>query len=345
MKNSPLKIDIVCNDGSPLHTCFLDIYGENGRIGLGGAELALHTMCEEWHKAGHRVRLYNNPITPKGSPYEQCPIDLFIPHESRDILIIFRSPNERVKNAKGKKIWWSTDQYTVGNFQEFASQVDEIVTISSHHAEHFKNVYGIENTTTIPLPVRVSDYGEDIEKIKNRMIFCSVPDRGLDLLARAYPLIKDKIPDVSLIITSDYRLWGVGEPRNERFIQQFLGMDGVKFLGAVPRRELIAEQMKAQVMAYPCTYNELFCYAVAECQVAGAFPVTSSVGALSTTSHGLKLDGNPHDRGWVNRYADAVIETLQSPHLTEFQNEVKEYALFYFSPPVVLERWDKLFYE
>ena len=57
----PLSIDILCNDGSPLGTHYSDIYGENGRIGLGGAELALHTLCDGWTEVGHRVRLYNNP--------------------------------------------------------------------------------------------------------------------------------------------------------------------------------------------------------------------------------------------------------------------------------------------
>jgi len=54
-------IDIITNDGSPLEVTESSITGEDGRKGVGGAELALLTMCRAWHEAGHDVTLYNNP--------------------------------------------------------------------------------------------------------------------------------------------------------------------------------------------------------------------------------------------------------------------------------------------
>ena len=338
-----LKLDVLCNDGSSLQTCLADVYGETGRIGLGGAELALHTMCEEWHKSGHRVRLYNNPSISNGSPYEQYPIEAFIPHEARDILIVFRSPNHRAIGATGKKIWWSCDQYTIGDFRFFASSVDRIVTISPTHAEYFRGVYGIQNTTIIDCPVRVQDYEESLEKISHRMIFCSVPDRGLAILADAYPRIKNAIPDTSLVITSDYRLWGSHGANNERFIQRFMGMDGVKFLGAIPRREMVREQLLAEVQAYPCLYQELFAIAVAECQVAGAYPVTSSYGALETTNMATQVSGNLLDGNWVPLFADKVIETLLNENLPTMRLENQKMAIERFSPQRILAEWQKVF--
>ena len=41
--------------------------------------------------------------------------------------------------------------------------------------------------------------------------------------------------------------------------------------------------------------HELFCIAVAESQVAGAFPVTSDVGSLGTTNMGRVIHGHPSD--------------------------------------------------
>ncbi len=349
--NSPLKIDVLCNDGSPLGVTLADVYGGNGRVGVGGAELALLTMCEGWHNAGHRVRLFNNPTHGGLSPFGQFPIDTFIPREDRDALIIFRSPNHRITHAKGKKIWWSTDQYTVGDFAEFAKRVDTIVTISPFHADYFKSTYGIENTTTIDLPVRIQDYFQEVkdptvpisqfEKIKHRMIFCSVPDRGLEILAQAYPKIKQAIPDVSLSITSDYRLWGVAEPRNEQYIRRFFGIDGVKFLGAVTREEMVQEQMKAEILAYPCVYNELFCYSVAECQIAGAFPITTSQGALITTNMGMQIPGDARNPHWAPRFSEKVIEMLEFPKLNELQTEVQRSAISRFSLERIMKKWDE----
>ncbi len=338
-----LKIDVIANDGSPLGVVLKDVYGENGRLGVGGAELALLTMCEAWHNVGHEVRLYNSPTIQHGSPFKQYSLDSFSPHDDRDILIIFRSPNHRIKKAEGKKIWWSTDQYTVGSFKDFAQKVDAIVTISQFHKEHFATSYEIRDVHIIDLPVRVEDYNQVIEKVPNRLIFCSVPDRGLDILANCYGAIKEEIPDVSLVVTSDYRLWGAESARNERFIQKFLGVNGVKFLGAVPRREMVQEQMKAQIQAYPCSYPELFCYAVAECQVAGALPITSDIGALGTTNMGVVISGNMRDRLWQKAFVDMVIQHLKNPNLREMQAEVQKKALERFSLDKILKEWDKVF--
>lgn len=343
MKKDNLKIDIICNDGSPLGVRLDDVYGENGRIGVGGAELALLTMCEAWWNKGYQVRLYNSPTSHGTSPFLQFPIDTFLPKEDRDILIIFRSPNHRIKNAKGLKIWWSTDQHTVGDFREFAKLVDRIVTISEFHAKHFEVIYGVRDTVTIDLPVRVQDYKNVVEKVPNRLIFCSVPDRGLAVLAQAYPIIQEKIPDVSLTVTSDYRLWGVSYPGNEQFFSRFLGMKGVKFMGAIPRREMVMEQQFAQVQAYPCTYDELFCYSVAECEVAGAYPVTTTIGAVSTTNMGTQVIGNPHDPRWVELFANSVVEKLQDPNLPILQTQVTQKALERFSIDGILLQWDNLF--
>lgn len=339
-----MNIDVLCNDGSPIGVTLADVYGGNGRVGVGGAELALLTMCEAWHNIGHRVRLYNSPRG-TGSPFRQYSVDMFNPHEERDILIIFRSPNPRITHAKGKKIWWSCDQYTVGNFTEFHGKVDKIVTISPFHANYFKNNYGIQDTTVIDLPVRTQDYQEPVEKIKHRMIYCSIPDRGLSLLAQAYPRIKQTVPDASLSITSDYRLWGVLEPRNEKHIQRFLGMEGVRFLSAIPRLDMVREQMLAEVQAYPCTYDELFCYSVAECQTAAAYPVTTPTGALATTNMASLVTegiGTPH----FNRiFSDLVIETLLDPHLRDKQQTLREMAMQRFSLERITNEWEKLFNE
>lgn len=337
-----LKIDIIVNDGSSLGVTMETLHGNDpNQVGCGGSEQALLTLCEGWHNAGHSVRLYNNPRIVKGSSFPQYPIDTFIPKENRDFLIVFRSPNHRIKNAKGKIIWWSCDQYTIGSFQEFAQQVDKIVTISQFHADHFKAEYGIENTITIDLPVRISEYEQEVEKVENRLIFCSVPDRGLGVLAQTYPLLKREIPNLSLTITSDYRLWGVGHAGNEQYIRKFLGQDGVSFLGAITRRDMVHEQQKAQIQAYSCLYEELFCYAVAECQVAGALPITSEVGALSTTNMGVRITGNPHSQEWQGAFVSTIVHILNSPDLTEKQKELQREAKDRFSLERIMKVWDK----
>lgn len=336
-----MKIDVLANDGSPLGITLQDLWGEGNRgIGVGGAEYAILTLCEEWHKAGHLVTFYNNPLSLNGSPFEQRNINMFDPSENRDVLIIFRSPNLRAYTAKGLKIWLSMDQQTIGNFAKFAKAVDTVVCISQRHAQYFDEHYGIHNSIVIDIPVRIDDF-IPTEKVKNRLVFTSVPARGLDNLWRMYPLIQHEIPDMSLAITSDYRLWGSGAG-NETFRMKWMKQSNVEFFGALPRKQYLEELMKSQIILYPCNYDELFCVSIAEAQYAGVYPVTSSAGALATTNMGTVLNLDASDYFNDRMYAEEVIWLLSNPHiLAKSQKAVREKAKERFSPSKILDEWNR----
>ena len=339
-----LRISILCTDGSPLGVTLKDLWGEGNRgIGIGGSEYALLTMCEEWHKAGHEVILYNNPMTTNGSPFEQRNISSFDPNEDRDVLIVFRSPSPRSLAAKGLKVWFSCDQETIGDFAHFATTVHKIVCISPRHAQYFAERYKIHNTTVIDIPVRIGDFDtlEEVEKIKNRLIFTSVPARGLDNLIKIYPEIQKAIPDVSLAITSDYRLWGC-PASNEHFRSKWLSQSNVQFFGALPRIKYLEELMKAQIFLYQCEYDELFCVSCSEAQYAGAYPITSNAGALPTTNMGTVLEGDVKIMG--KYFVDVVVNMLKDPEgLKRAQDNIKQKAKDRFNPERILKEWDKVF--
>lgn len=338
-----MKIDVICNDGSPLNVVPADVHGENGRIGVGGAELALLTMCEAWAKRGDEVVLYNDPKGPTDL-FEQRDLGTFDRGDARDVLVIFRSPNQLSYNAVGKKVWWSCDQYTVGSFKEFAPAVHEIVTISPFHAGYFKQQYGIDRTTVIDLPVRTWEYKQKIERIPNQLIFCSVPDRGLNELSLCWDRIQGAVPEASLVITSDYRLWGASYTGTESYMLKFLRSRNVRFLGAVKRSKLVKLQLQSDIMAYSCTYDELFCIANAECQIAGAYPITSTTGALETTNMGTKVAGNPIDIAWQDAFVETIVGYLQQPRkLNKERKRVQALAKERFSIDKILNDWDMVF--
>lgn len=335
-----MKIEILCGEGSPDGVHISDIHGKNGRIGVGGAELALLTMCEAWAKAGREIVLYNNPKRQDGA-FEQRPVASFDKHGKRDILIVFRQPTQKIIDANGKKIFWSCDQYTVGDFRHFAQFCDKVVTISPYHSTYFARQYEIRKSIPIDLPVRSWEYGTNVEKVPNRLIFTSVPDRGLHQVHRIFPRIRNEVPDVSIVITSDYRLWGIQSPNNANFVQMFMRQPGVEFLGAVQRDRLILEQQKAQIHFYPGVYEELFCIAVAESQVAGALPITSTTGALETTNMGVLINGNPNDTNVQDAFLRSTISYLRNPQLSEIQKTLRENAMKRFSIENIMLQWDE----
>ena len=310
-----LSIDLYCNDGSPIGVIPEDIEGR----GVGGAELSMLSWAETMAGRGHQVRIYNEPrVAGDHGGVEFMPQRAFIPGEARDAFVVYRSPNPFVRIAKAAvRVHWSLDQYTVGNFaNDVFPWVDRIVCISPFHVDYHRRNYGATDGKIgyLDLGVRLADYsGPGGEHIAGRCIFCSIPDRGLDILRVLWPQIKERAPYASLVITSDYRLWGAPAPLNHQHRLAWLHLPDVIFLGKVERARLVQEQLAAEVMTYPCTYEELFCISAAECQVAGALPVTSSCGALPTTNHGGNvLAGNVLDSAWQRQFVEAVVAAMDT---------------------------------
>jgi glycosyltransferase involved in cell wall biosynthesis len=313
---------------------------------VGGAELALVSWAETMAGRGHRVRVYNDPkaVGVHGGA-EWLPRRAFVDRETRDVFVVFRSPNSHVRKALARvKLHWSTDQYTVGNYaRDIFPFVDKVVCISPYHVAYHKNRYGVEDGKIgyIDLGVRLADYAEPVERVPGRCVFCSIADRGLELLYSIWPKIKHLRPDVSLVITGDYRLWGSSSPGNHHHRMAWLHIPDVVFLGKIPRAEMVKEQLAAQVQPYSCTYEELFCISAAECQVAGAVPVTPPAAALETTnSFGAVLPGNMLDAGWQRQFAQLVVRMMELPD--EERVAVQKKARARFDWDKICQDWERL---
>jgi len=338
-----MKIDIHPNIGSPIGITPPDVYGR----GVGGAELAMINWAATMASRGHQVRVYNDPSLPgeyDGVTYLNKAD--FQPQEGRDIYIVFRSPNEQLKDIKaGFKIHWTHDLDRYDDFGlEIFPHVDKIVCVSSYHAELLKSRHEVEEEKIgyFDLGVNLGDYHTDevIKKIPGRCIFCSMPNRGLDILHTMWPEIKERAPHASMVITSDFRLWGQAAG-NEEYIQPWQKEKDVLFLGKIERKALVKEQLLAQVHSFPCVFNELFCISVAECQVAGAWPVTSAVGALPTTNQwGTIVWGSMLDDQWKNMFVETIIAAMEvdSAALSAMQAG----AARRFNWNLICEKWEKL---
>ena len=337
-----LKWAFFCTEGSPIGVIPEDIYGR----GVGGSELALMSLAQTLVEHGEDITVYNDPRTPGTHGGV-----VFAPRGSyrndEDVFVEFRTPSPVLKQSKAQvKIFWSCDQYTLGNFQhDIFPYVHRIVCISPYHIGYFANRYKApaDKIGYIDLGVRIEDYeAEKVAKVPNRAIFCSVPDRGLQHLRAAWPMVVEQIPTASLVITADYRLWGSPSPNNEGHRASFYGVSNVLFLGTIPRRELVREQLKAEVMAYPSIYEELMCLALAECQVAGALPITTPVGALPTTfMGGIMMDSAPVGQAWWHKkYADAVAKAMTDrTAMRKWRKEVVKKARDRFDWHKIADQW------
>jgi glycosyltransferase involved in cell wall biosynthesis len=163
----------------------------------------------------------------------------------------------------------------------------------------------------LPPPVALGDYPNPDDRRGPVLLYCSVPDRGLYYLKDIFPAVRRRVPGATLVITSDFTLWGKAGAR-DAFMRFFEGQPGVEYLGHVERTRLVAEQLRARVLAYPCTFEEGFCIAAAECMAAGAVPVTTNAFALTTTvgRSGVLIDGRPRSWFYRRKFVSAAARLL-----------------------------------
>jgi glycosyltransferase involved in cell wall biosynthesis len=337
------KIKVLTVSGSPKNVTPITLTGR----GVGGAELALITWSELLAKAGNEVTVYNQnsgqDYFAQDNGFTRYTDDSRPIFSDDNILVTFRGPHDGMRNAaKRKHIGWSCDQFTAGDYIDWYNAVDKMVLISEFHKQDHIMRYGKElvesKAHVLDLGVRTWEYETQIEKIPYQFIYCSIPDRGLENVYRLWPQIKALYPLATLIITSDYTLWGATDPLNMQYRLMFVGLDGVKFVGNVPRSELVRYQMQSEIQLYPCTYDENFCIANAECQVAGCYCITSAQGALETTN----FTGN---KIYDNNYIGAIqnFYNCNENIRIELMAAARSKAFGRFGWQTIANKWEEIF--
>lgn len=148
-----------------------------------------------------------------------------------------------------------------------------------------------------------------IERIPNKFIFCSDPDRGLDLtlelLKRIYPMEKSITLDIFHSKIS---------PEIQKKIEE---MPYVKFHGKVSQERLAKEMQKADFWLYPTHFYETYCMVGLECQMAGVIPIVRKLGGLIDTvgDRGIQIEfknsQNPEEYiKYFNEFTDRMISSV-----------------------------------
>jgi glycosyltransferase involved in cell wall biosynthesis len=338
--------------------------GNSLEMGIaGGMRAANMNMARQLSKLGNRVVFLcdcSNEGTYSGVEYvniksskdvlERSKIDIFISESSAE-------PFKFEINAKIKVL--RTGLHFSAKPIQFLHDVDLLKKIalfcfkSSWQAETFKKHFGIK-PETIFLTRNGYDpslFKPEIPKIKGRLIYCSTPARGLDVLVELFPKIRKRFRNAELLVFSDYETHGF--PRGEitkRYPNLFKKMSqpGIHWLGNVKRPQLMEELQRAYILAYPAHFNETSCSAAIEAQAAGTVPVTTRQAALPETvidgQSGILIPGNSRSFIYKWRYVRAILDLLQNDQKWLAMSEAgkKRMAESYTWDKIALE-WDEFF--
>jgi len=327
--------------------------------GVGGSESALIFISRALAKLGHVVSVYKPIDCPQH--FEGVSYYPTVPPEQvkrSDLFILFRFFEPEFGKAPARvRVFWTTDIPTSEapyRLSESLALADSVFAISPFHGKSLRafalqlGVGKIDGKLWITsCGINAADYVQTIPKIRNQVLFCSVPDRGLRTMLDIWPRITSHFKDARLVITGDYSLWG-GPPNNEEFRRMAVRNCGTTLLGRVCRTELVRHQLESELHVLPSDVPENFCISSMECQAAGTPTVSSGVGAMPTTvvdgRSGTIVFGDPLTRSFRSKFSSRIIELLSDrTRLLSLATWGRERALEQFDYLKIAQQWQEQF--
>lgn len=170
----------------------------------------------------------------------------------------------------------------------FLRQLDAQVYVSHWQHEKYRYIHQIplDNAVVIKNAIEPIEYVPRKVEDKIRLIYTSVPYRGLEILLDALELIDRE--DVVLDAYSSMRLYGkdcqqVEGPKYQHILDRAAETKNVVLHDCVSNDEIRSALQRAHIFAYPCIFEETACLSLIEAGAAGCRLVTTNIGALAET--------------------------------------------------------------
>lgn len=213
-------------------------------------------------------------------------------------------------------------------------------------SRYFRGYYNI-----IPNGVEIEHFAQPVDPFpqfmdgKLNILFLGRFEKrkGLSYLLRAFPIVKQQMPDTRLIIVGD----GRARPRYERLVRQ-AGIEDIVFAGYVPYDDLPRYHRTSHIYCSPATGNESAGIVLLEAMASGLPIIASNIdGYASLVTHGVEgLLVLPKSAASL---AQALVELLKNPTLREQMGERGRVRAEQFSWPRISQRilsyYERLIYE
>jgi len=120
--------------------------------------------------------------------------------------------------------------------------------------------------------------------------------------------------------------------------------DGVTDHGRVGHKQIIEELKTADVFAYPCVFNEVYCISYVKALAAGAYPVSSDYAELVAYKDNggvqVHLDDTKLDE-FAKNYTKQLIKTLKAGVKEDERKSMSKIALAKYTWKNTAEQWSK----
>lgn len=206
----------------------------------------------------------------------------------------------------------------------------KVFCLSEWHVEYFLNIFPQFKDITVPFyygidvhkfdneslvndvePPKSNIYMqiiETVEKIPNKFIYSSFPNRGLLQLLQMWPKIYENYPDASLHIYADVNGKWVNSVEGHLMVKirellSLLTNHNINYHGWVNKSELADAWKTSEYWFYPCTFMETFCLTAVEAALSKTLAITNGLAALQNTvgDRGICIEGDASTPEWQEK--------------------------------------------
>ena len=236
------------------------------------------------------------------------------------------------------------------------SLFEKLVFVSHWQQQQFNTLLNIPYSKGVVIKNAIDpiEYHDKPKDGPLQLMYCSTPQRGLDVLYNALSLLDRD--DWHLHVYSSYSLYG-WKQNDEPFQPLFDKIDehpNMTSYGAVPYDELREAWKKMHILAYPSTWQETSCRVAMEAMSAHCAVVTSNWGALPETcgEYGYMYTYTENKQEHAVRFADELEDVMDEywSEITQFNlDNARQYAYTHYSWSKRISQWtyflDNLKYE
>jgi glycosyltransferase involved in cell wall biosynthesis len=191
-------------------------------------------------------------------------------------------PEELKKSNKPYKVLWAHHAYDQPAFLNFNHEtVTHIVTPSHWAKEQLIKFHNVPKDKITVISNGVNDIFTYSENKTKTFIHTSIPYKGLELMPAIIQRIQQVHPDAKFKIFSSMSLYG---PMNDPYLElyeELKKLPNVEYSAAVDQEELVSAYQECAFFIHPNIWEETFCVSMAEAMKCGAYPIITSIGALS----------------------------------------------------------------
>lgn len=296
--------------------------------GIGGSQTAAVRLAEELVRLGWQVVVFCPCAGMEGAVRGVGYLDIgrfpeFAREHVLDVFIALRHADLlRVPVRALRRYLWVQD--AAAPALEGDERLDAVVCVSPWQRSLFVEDPRVPGDRIVVLPNAIDPerFASRVRKRRNRLLYSSEPNRGLETVLDLFPRIRSRFPDAELHVFNDFGNWNLsilanGLDRKSRewrdSIKAKLGQPGVVFHGRVGQRELAVEMQRSEIWFYPTHFSETFCITALEAQRAGAVCVCSDLAALRTTvgNRGILIPGDPFSEEYRERALAEIFGLLE----------------------------------